>query len=153
MSSPLISVVMGSESDRPIMQRCIEALKIFDIKYEVRVLSAHRMPEKTALFAKGLEEKGIKVVVAGAGGAAHLAGVIAAYTNLPVIGVPLATSALQGIDALYSIVQMPPGIPVGCMALDKWGAFNAGIFAVQIISLLDEAIKKKLKNYRERERQ
>lgn len=151
MSSPLISVVMGSESDRPIMQRCIEALRIFDVEYEVRVLSVHRMPEKTALFAKGLEEKGIKVVVAGAGGAAHLAGVIAAYTNLPVIGVPLATSALQGIDALYSIVQMPPGIPVGCMALDKWGAFNAGIFAVQIISLFNESIKRKLKDYRKKE--
>jgi len=147
---PLVSVVMGSSSDRPIMQKCIEALEMFEVKYEVKILSAHRTPDKTALFAKEAEERGVKVVIAGAGGAAHLAGAIAAHTTLPVIGVPLPTSYLQGIDALYSTVQMPPGVPVACMAVGEWGAFNAGIFAVQIVSFMDESLRRRLKDYKGR---
>ena len=150
MVAPLVSVVMGSEFDRPLMRRCLEALEMFAIEYEVRVLSAHRMPEKTASFTKELQERGVKVVIAGAGGAAHLPGVIAAYTTLPVIGVPLPTSSLQGVDALYSIVQMPPGVPVGCMALGTWGAFNAGVFAARIIALFDQSLEKKLRDCREK---
>jgi len=145
---PLVSVVMGSKSDFSIMQKCMEALDKFGIKYEVRVLSAHRTPEKTATFAKELEKRGVKVVIAGAGGAAHLAGTIASYTTLPVIGVPLPTSHLKGIDALYSTVQMPPGVPVACMALGEWGASNAAIFTLQILSLLDDFFKEKLKDYK-----
>jgi len=150
MSHPLISVVMGSESDKPIMRRCIQALEMFNVKYEVKVLSAHRMPEKTASFARGLEGRGVKVVIAGAGGAAHLAGVIAAHTTLPVIGVPLPSTSLQGIDALYSIVQMPSGVPVACMAIGGSGAFNAGIFAVEILSCYQESLREKLKDYKEK---
>lgn len=150
MLEVLVSVVMGSDSDRPIMKRCVQTLEMFGVGYEVRVLSAHRMPEKTASFARRLEEKGVKVVIVGAGGAAHLAGVIAAHTTLPVVGVPLPSTSLQGVDALYSTVQMPSGIPVACMAIGGSGAFNAAIFAVHILSLYQDSLKKRLKDYREK---
>lgn len=135
IDKPLVSVIMGSKSDSPLINNCIKTLDMFGVNYEVKVLSAHRKPQETASYAKQLEERGVKVVIAGAGGAAHLPGVVASYTSLPVIGVPIPSSSLQGIDALYSIVQMPAGVPVGCMAVGKAGAINAAIYAVQILSL------------------
>ncbi|MBE0477757.1 5-(carboxyamino)imidazole ribonucleotide mutase [Candidatus Aerophobetes bacterium] len=150
MPSPLVSVVMGSESDMPVMKRCIEALQMFGVELEVRILSAHRMPDETVSFSKGLEKRGVKVVIAGAGGAAHLPGVIAAHTTLPVVGIPLSSTPLQGIDALYSIVQMPSGVPVACMGIGESGAFNAAIFALEIISCYQESLGEKLKDYRKK---
>ncbi|TKJ45898.1 5-(carboxyamino)imidazole ribonucleotide mutase [Candidatus Aerophobetes bacterium Ae_b3b] len=138
---------MGSESDREVMKNCLTLLDEFTISYEVKVLSAHRTPEATSDYAKHLESRGIKVVIAGAGGAAHLPGTMAAHTTLPVIGVPL-TSSLQGLDSLYSIVQMPSGVPVACMALGAAGAKNAAVLAAQILALSSPEIKKKLKDYK-----
>jgi len=149
MSSPLVSVVMGSKSDREVMSRCTEALDILGIAHEIKVISAHRAPDETVLFAKNLQQRRIQVVIAGAGGAAHLPGVIAAYTSIPVIGVPLASSVLGGVDSLYSIVQMPAGVPVATMAVGGWGAFNAGVFAAQIIGTCDVAVKNRLIAYRQ----
>ncbi len=149
MSKARVSVVMGSESDREVMKNCLTLLDEFAISYEVKVLSAHRTPEATSDYAKHLESRGIKVVIAGAGGAAHLPGVVAAHTTLPVIGVPL-TSSLQGLDSLYSIVQMPSGVPVACMALGAAGAKNAAVLAAQILALSSPEIKKKLKDYKDK---
>ena len=148
MSEIQVSVVMGSESDRPVMKDCLETLDEFAIPYEVKVLSAHRMPEATASYARDLRQRGIKVVIAGAGGAAHLPGVIAAHTILPVIGIPLASSSLQGIDALYSIVQMPRGVPVASMGIGSTGAKNAAILAAEILSLSSSDLEEKLKQYK-----
>ncbi len=142
-----VSVVMGSDSDLPIMSACMQALDRFDISYEVLISSAHRLPEDTASFAKNAEERGVEVIIAGAGGAAHLAGAISALTPLPVIGVPLSGSALGGVDALYAVVQMPRGIPVATVAVD--GAFNAGILAAQIIGTSDQNIRQRVKQYKE----
>ena len=150
MSQPQISVVMGSKSDSPVMKSCLEILDNFGIPYEVKILSAHRMPEATSDYAKNLERRGVKVIIAGAGGAAHLPGVIAAHTVLPVIGVPLASSSLQGLDALYSIVQMPAGVPVACMAIGSAGAKNAAILAIKILSLSSSELGRELKHYRAR---
>ncbi len=147
MAKPWASVVMGSESDREVMKNCLALLDEFTISYEVKVLSAHRMPEATSDYAKHLESRGIKVVIAGAGGAAHLPGVVAAHTTLPIIGVPL-TSSLQGVDSLYSIVQMPSGVPVACMALGAAGAKNAAVLAAQILALSSPEIEKRLKDYK-----
>ena len=147
MAKPCASVVMGSESDREVMKNCLTLLDEFTIPYEVKVLSAHRTPEATSDYAKHLESRGIKVVIAGAGGAAHLPGVVAAHTTLPVIGVPL-TSSLQGLDSLYSIVQMPSGVPVACMALGAAGAKNAAVLAAQILALSSPEIEKRLKDYK-----
>jgi len=143
-----VSVVMGSKSDYPVMKECLRVLDMFDLKYEVKVLSAHRSPEATRQFSQHLEKRGIKVVIAGAGGAAHLPGFIAAHTEIPVIGVPLASSSLKGIDALYSIVQMPGGVPVACMAVGEAGARNAAILAAQILALQFSQVKIKLKEYK-----
>jgi len=148
LSEIQVSVVMGSESDRSVMKNCLETLDEFTISYEVKVLSAHRMPEATASYARDLRQRGIKVVIAGAGKAAHLSGVIAAYTTLPVIGIPLASSSLQGIDALYSIVQMPRGVPVASMGIGSTGAKNAAILAAEILSLSSSDLEKKLKQYK-----
>ena len=148
MSEIQVSVVMGSESDRPVMKDCLETLDKFVISYEVKVLSAHRMPEATASYARDLRQRGIKVVIAGAGKAAHLSGVIAAYTTLPVIGIPLASSSLQGIDALYSIVQMPGGVPVASMGIGSTGAKNAAILAAEILSLSSSDLEERLKQYK-----
>lgn len=150
MSQIQVSVVMGSESDLPVMKKCLEILDDFAVVYEMKVLSAHRMPEATSGYAKNIEKRGIKVVVAGAGGAAHLPGTIAAHTIIPVIGVPLASSDLQGLDALYSIVQMPAGVPVACMAIGAAGAKNAAILAVKILSLSSSELKKKMEEYKAR---
>jgi len=141
-----VLIIMGSDSDLPIMLEASKPLTDLNINYEMHVSSAHRMPEETASLAKEAEERGFSVIIAGAGMAAHLPGVIAAYTILPVIGVPIKGGALNGIDALYSIVQMPKGIPVATVAIN--GAFNAGILAAQMISIEDKSIAQNLKKWR-----
>ncbi len=139
---------MGSKSDSEIMSSATGILDEFSVPYEVKILSAHRTPEDTREYVVGLEERGTEVIIAGAGFAAHLAGVVASHTILPVIGVPLPGSALNGIDALYSTVQMPGGIPVATMTIGKAGAKNAGLFAVQILSRKEPSLVTKLKEYR-----
>jgi phosphoribosylaminoimidazole carboxylase PurE protein len=146
-NKPIVSILMGSDSDLPVMKEVGDTLDKFGIAYEVNISSAHRTPDKTASFAKAAKKKGIKVIVAGAGGAAHLAGVIAAHTILPVIGVPME-SKLDGLDSLLSTVQMPAGIPVATVAVGKAGAINAAILAAQIIGLSSQAVSKKLINYK-----
>ena len=146
MLKPLVSIVMGSDSDLDIMKGAADVLEELGIAYEAVIISAHRTPEDARDYSKGAETRGVKVIIAGAGGAAHLPGVIAAYTLLPVIGVPIKTPTLKGVDSLYSIVQMPSGIPVGTMAID--GAKNAGIFAAEILSLGSSEIADKLSQYR-----
>ncbi len=141
-----VGIVMGSDSDLPIMEKCAEALDYFGISYELVISSAHRHPEKTARYARGAAEAGMKVIIAGAGGAAHLPGVLASMTLLPVIGVPIAIEPMHGVDSLYSIVQMPQGIPVATVAVN--GAFNAGLLAVEILALNDDKLCHKLNNYR-----
>ena len=147
--NPLVGVVMGSISDANVMEGCIEVLKELMIPYEVRVISAHRTPERTREYAESAAERGLEVIIAGAGWAAHLAGFIAAHTNLPVIGIPIDSSPLQGMDALLSTVQMPPGIPVATVALGKGGAKNAAVLAAQILALKNAPIAERLKAYRE----
>ena len=143
----LVSIVMGSTSDWPIMQKAAEVLEKFKIPFEVHALSAHRTPEKVVEFIEGAVNNGVKVIIAGAGGAAHLPGVIASYTTLPVIGVPCRSSiSIEGWDSILSILQMPPGIPVATVGLDN--AQNAAIFAVQILSLTDDSIAEELKQYK-----
>lgn len=141
-----VSVVMGSDSDLPIMKEALDLLDEFKIFYEVLISSAHRSPEETADFAKKALGRGIKVVIAGAGGAAHLAGVIASLFPLPVIGIPIKTSTLNGVDSLYSIVQMPPGIPVATVGINA--AKNAAILAVQILATNDKGLQKIIKDYK-----
>jgi phosphoribosylaminoimidazole carboxylase PurE protein len=150
MSKPLVSIVMGSDSDLEIMREAGKALDDFGIGYEMDVTSAHRSPDRSADFAKKAAERGIKVIIAGAGGAAHLAGVIAAHTILPVIGVPIPSTSLNGMDSLLSTVQMPAGIPVATVAIGKPGATNAGILAAQMIGLSDESIAKKMHAHKEK---
>lgn len=144
-----IAIVMGSDSDLEVMNACVEQLAPFDIKPEVRILSAHRTPVQAAEFAQNASGKGIKVIIAAAGMAAHLAGALAGRTNLPIIGVPLVSGSLGGMDALLSTVQMPPGVPVASMALGKAGAKNAALFAVQILSLSDTALNAKLTAFKQ----
>jgi phosphoribosylaminoimidazole carboxylase PurE protein len=150
MSKPLVSIVMGSDSDLEIMREAGRALDDFGIAYEIDVTSAHRSPDRSADFAKKAADRGIKVIIAGAGGAAHLAGVIAAHTILPVIGVPIPSTSLNGMDSLLSTVQMPAGIPVATVAIGKPGATNAGILAAQIVGLSDESIAKKMHAHKEK---
>jgi 5-(carboxyamino)imidazole ribonucleotide mutase len=150
MTKPLVSIVMGSDSDFEIMREAGTALEEFGIAYEIDVTSAHRSPDRTAEFARKARERGIRVIIAGAGGAAHLAGVIAAHTTLPVIGVPIPATALQGMDSLLATVQMPAGIPVATVAIGGPGAINAGILAAQMIGLSDESVAKKLDGYKEK---
>jgi len=150
MSKPQVSIVMGSDSDLEIMREAGKALDDFGIAWEIDVTSAHRSPDRSADFAKKAADRGIKVIIAGAGGAAHLAGVIAAHTTLPVIGVPIPSTSLNGMDSLLSTVQMPPGIPVATVSIGKWGATNAGILAAQMISLADEGIAKKMHAHKEK---
>ncbi len=147
---PLVSIVMGSDSDLEVMRQAARALDDFGIAYEMDIASAHRSPRRTSEFARQAAGRGIKVIIAGAGGAAHLAGVIAAETTLPVIGVPMPSSALQGLDALLATVQMPAGIPVATLAIGKAGATNAGVLAAQILALSDPAIAKKLTAHKEK---
>jgi phosphoribosylaminoimidazole carboxylase PurE protein len=144
MSKPLVSIVMGSDSDLDIMREAAKALEDVGIAYEIDVTSAHRSPHRTAEYARKAAGRGIRVIIAGAGGAAHLAGVIAAHTTLPVIGVPIPSTALNGLDSLLATVQMPAGIPVATVAIGKPGATNAGILAAQILGLSSAAVAKKL---------
>ena len=139
---------MGSASDSDVMQGCMNVLQEFDISYEVRVLSAHRTPDLTREYAVSAADRGIEVIIAGAGWAAHLAGFMAGHTILPVIGVPIDSSAFKGLDALLSTVQMPPGIPVATVAVGSGGAINAGVLAAQILALKYPPLAEKLKNYR-----
>jgi len=144
---PLVAVVMGSESDMPVMQGACEVLGELGVEYELKIASAHRTPDVVREYATRAEERGLEVIIAGAGGAAHLPGIIAAYTLLPVIGVPVKTSALGGVDSLYSIVQMPTGVPVATVAID--GAKNAALLACEILALKYSELREKLIAYRE----
>jgi 5-(carboxyamino)imidazole ribonucleotide mutase len=143
-----VGIIMGSDSDLPVMQEAARMLEHFGISYELTIVSAHRTPQRMFDYATKAPEKGIKVIIAGAGGAAHLPGMVASITHLPVIGVPVKSSNLSGIDSLYSIVQMPPGVPVATMAIN--GARNAGIMAAQILGAQDENIVQKVMNYKKR---
>jgi len=145
MSKPKVGVVMGSDSDWPTMKEATEILDEFEIPYEKKVVSAHRTPDVMAVYGYQARERGIQVVIAGAGGAAHLPGMLAAYTTLPVIGVPIKTSALGGLDSLYSIVQMPNGVPVATVAIGK--AKNAGLLAIRMLGMADVDLEDKLKSY------
>jgi phosphoribosylaminoimidazole carboxylase PurE protein len=150
MEKKLVSIVMGSASDMPIMEEAIKMLKELKIGFEVVVTSAHRSPERTSLYARSASDQGIEVIIAGAGHAAHLAGVIASNTCLPIIGVPIDSSSLNGLDALLSTVQMPAGVPVATMAIGKAGAKNAALFAAQILANKYSEIKKEIEDYRKR---
>ena len=146
--SARVGIVMGSDSDMGVMQSAADVLKDFEVAFEITVASAHRSPQRAAVWASTAPERGIKVIIAGAGHAAHLAGAMAAHTSLPIIGVPIDSSCLQGMDALLATVQMPPGIPVATMAIGKPGARNAGILAVQILALADAGLAEKLQEYK-----
>ena len=141
----LVSVLTGSKSDLPVMEACVDILNEMGIPNEIKVISAHRNPKKLMEYVTGLKDNGTEVVIAGAGGAAALPGAIASWTTLPVIGVPIASSELKGVDSLYSIVQMPPGIPVACVAIGSWGARNAAYFALQILGLKYSDFKENMK--------
>ena len=145
---PQVAIVMGSKSDMETMQPAMDILKEFGVEYEVSVISAHRTPEKARDYARQASRRGIEVIIAAAGGAAHLPGVMASWTVLPVIGVPLATSELKGADALYSIVQMPAGIPVACVAVGSWGVKNAAYLAAEILGLKYNSVRKSYEKYR-----
>lgn len=148
-NKPLVSILMGSRSDLPTMENCFAQLKEFDIPFEAHALSAHRTPNEVIKLAEEAKDRGIKVIIAAAGGAAHLGGVIASSTTLPVIAVPIQTSALGGMDSLLSTVQMPGGIPVATVAIGKAGAKNAAILAAQMLALSDEALAKKLEAFKQ----
>ena len=150
MTKPRIAVILGSDSDLPAMEDGLKVLKDFKVSFELKILSAHRSPGLVHDFAKSAEKAGIKVIIAAAGGAAHLAGVIASLTRLPVIGVPMETSSLNGMDSLFSTVQMPYGVPVATMAIGKSGARNASIFALQILGLADNKIAGELNAFKKR---
>lgn len=147
---PLVGIVIGSDSDLPIMKNTVYILKRFKVAYELIISSAHRSPTRTKEYAESAQKRGIEVIIAAAGGAAHLAGVIASHTTLPVIGVPMETRSLKGIDSLLSIVQMPKGIPVATVAIGKSGAINAGILAVQILAAKHMELKNALIRYKKR---
>src|SRR5881398_912132 len=150
-SKPLVAIIMGSKSDWETMRHAVETLDELGVANEARVLSAHRTPDATTEFARTAADRGVKVIVAGAGGAAHLAGVIAAHTRLPVLGVPIESKALNGIDSLLSTVQMPGGIPVGTLAIGSAGAKNAALLAAGILALSDERIRAALEAFREKQ--
>lgn len=143
----MVGILIGSDSDLPVVKGALEALELFDIPYEIEIASAHRLPERVSTYALTAVERGIKVIIAAAGGAAHLPGVIAAHTPLPVIGIPVGGGTLGGLDALLSIVQMPKGVPVATVAIN--GAFNAGVLAAQIIGAGDPAVREKVRAYKE----
>ncbi|MBN9506630.1 MAG: 5-(carboxyamino)imidazole ribonucleotide mutase [Altererythrobacter sp.] len=145
---PEVAIVMGSQSDWPTMRRAAEALDKLGVPYEARIVSAHRTPDRLIAFAKGAADEGFKVIVAGAGGAAHLPGMVASMTHLPVLGVPVESKALKGHDSLLSIVQMPAGVPVGTLAIGEAGATNAGLLAAAILAVTDAALAERLKAFR-----
>jgi len=146
--TPVVGIIMGSDSDLPVMEAAFQVLKEFNIPYEVKILSAHRTPDQHSEYSKSAKDRGLKVIIAAAGGAAHLPGVTAAQTILPVIGVPIKSKSLEGMDSLLSIVQMPPGIPVATVGID--GAKNAALLAVQILGISTESIQKKLTDYKKK---
>lgn len=148
MTSPKVGILMGSKSDVEVMQEVARVLEQFGVPYEMQVASAHRAPERTAQYAATAEERGLQVIIAGAGVAAHLAGVVASHTILPVIGIPIDSSPLKGLDSLLSTVQMPPGIPVATVSIGKAGARNAALLAVEIMARSDPVLVRKLKDYR-----
>ncbi len=148
MNKPLVGIIMGSDSDLPVMQEAAKIFESFSVPYEISVVSAHRTPERAHQYAKTAHERGLRAIIAGAGGAAHLAGVMAAHTTIPVIGVPIHSAGLGGVDSLYSTVQMPPGIPVATVAVN--GAKNAGILAVQMLAIKDDALTQKLVEYKKK---
>ncbi len=146
MNKNIVSIIMGSDSDLPIMKEAAEMLEFFNIPYECSIVSAHRTPDRLYQYGKEAETRGINVIIAGAGGAAHLPGMVASITTLPVIGVPIKSKSLDGVDSLYSILQMPPGVPVATVAIN--GSKNAGILAAEIIALQNQDVKKKLHEYK-----
>ncbi|MDD3374388.1 MAG: 5-(carboxyamino)imidazole ribonucleotide mutase [Candidatus Omnitrophica bacterium] len=148
MKNPKVIIVMGSQSDWPTLTETAKILKDFKVSFEVRVLSAHRTPEETAFYSVGLERRGVQVAIAAAGGAAALAGVVAAHTSIPVIGIPIEASSLNGMDSLLSTVQMPPGVPVATVAIGKMGAKNAAYLAIRILALNDQLLNAKLKKFK-----
>jgi 5-(carboxyamino)imidazole ribonucleotide mutase len=150
-NGPLVGVVMGSRSDLDTMERCTETLREFGIPFECRVISAHRTPDMAFEYARGAADRGIRVLIAAAGGAAHLAGVLAGLTTLPVLGVPIQSKSLQGLDSLLSIVQMPGGVPVGTLAIGTAGAKNAALLAIRILGTTDDAIRAKVAEYQRSE--
>jgi 5-(carboxyamino)imidazole ribonucleotide mutase len=141
-----VAIIMGSQSDYSVMKECEKILKILKVKFQVLIVSAHRTPQRMFQFAETAEKNGFGVIIAGAGGAAHLAGMVASLTTLPVLGVPIETKKLKGLDSLLSMVQMPKGVPIGCLAID--GAFNAGVLAASIIGNYDEKVKSNLEKWR-----
>ena len=145
-NKPIVSVIMGSQSDWSTMKECCEILDQLKVPHEVKIVSAHRTPDRLFNFSKKIKKRGIKVIIAGAGGSAHLPGMVASLTTLPVLGVPMETKKLKGLDSLLSMVQMPKGVPIGCLAID--GAFNAGLLAASIIGNFDEKIKSNLEKWR-----
>ena len=147
-NSKKVGVIMGSQPDWETMKNSVKILEQFSIPYELNIVSAHRTPDRLYAYAKAAKNKGIKVIIAGAGGAAHLPGMIASLTSIPVLGVPILSKALSGMDSLLSIVQMPAGVPVATLAIGDPGASNAGLMAAQILSLNDKALDRKVKNYR-----
>ena len=148
---PVVAIIMGSQSDWPTMRHAADVLTALDVPFESRIVSAHRTPDRLYTFAKGARAAGFKVIVAGAGGAAHLPGMTAAMTSLPVLGVPVESKALSGQDSLLSIVQMPGGVPVGTLAIGKAGAMNAGLLAAQILAITDPALAARIDTWRERQ--
>ena len=149
MSTPLVGIVMGSDSDWPLVQKAADTLKAFGVPFEVRVISAHRTPDLAFEYAGQAESRGLKAIIAAAGGAAHLGGVLAAHTVLPVIGIPVAGGALNGLDALYATLQMPAGIPVATVTLGSAGPTNAALLALQILGTADETLRAKFHAYKE----
>ena len=147
-TTPLVAVVMGSKSDAPLMQECLDLLDKLGIPHEAHVMSAHRTPDKVREFASGARDRGIEVIIAAAGGSAALPGAVKAYTALPVIGVPVPSSELKGIDALYAMAQMPPGTPVATVAVGSWGARNSALLAAEILSLKHDDVRKAYEDYR-----
>ncbi len=147
MASPIVGLIMGSDSDLPTMEQAEAVLMEFGVPYELHIVSAHRTPDRMIEYSKSATERGLKIIIAGAGGAAHLPGMVASMTTLPVIGVPVHTKSMNGLDSLYSIVQMPGGIPVATMAIG--GAKNAGLLAVRILSAFDSDLSEKLREYQD----
>jgi len=152
MSAPVVAVVMGSDSDWPVMQHAVEYLERFGVEYQAKIVSAHRTPDLLTEFGKAAREENFSCIIAGAGGAAHLPGMLAANTTIPVLGVPVPTEHLRGKDSLLSIVQMPKGIPVATFAIGKAGAINAALFAVSMLTMNDPVLAKRLDSFREKQR-
>ena len=150
MTKP-VAIIMGSQSDWPTMRHAAETLDALGVAYDKRIVSAHRTPDRLVAFAKGAKSEGFKVIIAGAGGAAHLPGMTASMTALPVFGVPVESKSLSGVDSLYSIVQMPPGVPVGTLAIGKSGAINAALLAASVLALSDDALAKRLEAWRKQQ--